>query len=62
MIESVEVLATRIVFNSPSSLQQLVNALIIFDVFELEKIWFTDVMKILFFRNGEIAHSIEPNL
>jgi hypothetical protein len=27
--------------------------------FWLDKIWFTDVMKILVFRNGEIAHSIE---
>lgn len=59
MIESVEVLETRIVFNSPSSLQQLVNALVIFHVFGLEKIWFDDGMRILLFINAEIAHSIE---
>ncbi len=59
MIESVEVLETRIVFNSPSSLRQLVNPLIMFDDFELEKIWFDDGMRILLFINAEIAHSIE---
>jgi hypothetical protein len=59
MIESVEVLETRIVFNSPSSLQQLVNALVIFHVFGLEKIWFDDGMRILLFINAEIAHSTE---